>query len=931
MNVEIVREGEDIFSSIIDKLVSQGVDFSKNLIVFPGKRPSYFLIDNIKNKINSSFIPPAIFSIDEFIDHCYEKELGIFDKKIDALSGCKILREITESKNLYNKEIEDTNAFLPYGLKLYSTLEELLIEDISKERLRNEDYLIDISNAYGVNEGLTEYLSNFKRLSDIYEKFYKALESKNLSTRSMRYKKVASGDIKLNGYEKIIFAGFFALTECERKIFGKFYNDERVVYVFQGESAKRYIFDRVYEPISLDIDKIEIYECPDTHAEVFKVSELLDKELIEKKGKESFLILAPSSDAVIPLINSLNLKLNEDYNVSLGYPLVRTPLYSFIKHLGDIFNTIKNNNVYIPDYLKFVLHPYTKNIIIKNKSEYSRIIFHTLEEKLSKDSYVNYRSLEELESDTFLEDIEKPLNEELRLDEVKNFIGSFHKNTIYKFLEVKTIRDFSQKLKELITFVYENTTAKKHMLFFPYCEAFVSALIDLESSLFADEKFNTPFEYFEFLKKFISLYNVPFHGTPLKDIQVLGFLESRNLKFDNVYIIDMNEGIVPNSEREDELLPFDVRKRLNIPTYVEKDILFEYYLNNLISGAKKVSLFYVENDNREKSRFIEKIIWEKQKKEKNLKNFVNTVGYNIDLSPYKPKEIEKTDPIKNYLKTITYSASAVDTYYNCPLKFYYQYVLLPGQRDEIVEDLGGMDVGQLIHEIMNIYFYDKKIDYDESKLESAITQGFTKVFGNNLYGKLLILKYQIKKKLTEFIKGYINSVNANQIEILELEKEYKTDITIQGIGKINIKGKIDRIEKRDGLVFVVDYKKSSSEDRYKVKWKKFDFQKRDEWQKSFKSIQLMFYIFLLYNHSECNEKPSNASYFLLEKKDLSKSEIRLFNDEEEVKKNFNYIDSIITKLIEEIIFEPTFKPTEDLSDCKYCNYKDICWCIDKKF
>lgn len=926
MNVEIVKEGKDIFSSILAKLVFYGVDFSKNLIVFPGKRPSYFLIDRIKNKTNSSFIPPIIFSIDEFIDHCYEKELGIFDKKIDALSGCKILREITKSKNLYNKEIEDTNAFLPYGLKLYSTLEELLIEDISKERLRQEDYLIDISNAYGVSEGLSDYLNNFKRLSDIYEKFYKTIENKNLSTRSMRYKKVSDSNIKLDGYERIIFAGFFALTECERKLFSKFYNDGRAVFIFQGESAQRYVFDRVYEPGSLDIDKIELYECPDTHSEVFKVSELLDGELSEKRGKESFLILAPSSDAVIPLIKSLNLELNKDYNVSLGYPLIRTPLYSFIKHIGDIFETIKDNKVYIPDYLKFILHPYTKNILIKNTSEYSRIIFHTLEEKLSKDSYVNYRSLEELESASFLDGIEKLLNGELRLDEVRDFIVNLHKNTIYKFLEIENIKDFAKKLKELINFVYERTTAKKHILFFPYCEAFVSALIDLENSLFADEKFNNAFEYFEFLKKFISLYNVPFHGTPLKDIQVLGFLESRNLKFDNVYIIDMNEGIIPNSEREDELLPFDVRKRLHIPTYLEKDILFEYYLNNLISGAKKVSLFYVENDNREKSRLIEKIIWEKQKRVKNLNDtFINTISYNISLSPYKPKEIEKTVEIKAYLKTITYSASAVDTYYNCPLKFYYQYVLLPDQRDEIIEDLGGHDVGQLIHEILNLYFSDKKIDFDEKKFANVIDQCFAKSFGGNVYGRLLILKYQIREKLTDFIKGYKNFVNANQIELLELEKEYKTDITIPGIGKINIKGKIDRIEKRDGVVFVVDYKKASKEDKYKFKWKMFDPNKRDEWQKSFKSIQLMFYIFLLVNHNECKEKPLNGSYFLLEKKDLTKSEIRLFNDETEIVKNSEFIDFIIIKLIEEIISEDIFTPTEDLKNCDWCNYKNICW------
>ncbi|MCX7991360.1 MAG: PD-(D/E)XK nuclease family protein [Proteobacteria bacterium] len=926
MNIEIIKEGQDIFSSVSDKLTGDGLDYSKNLIVFPGKRPAYFLLKEIRDRVKSSFIPPAIFSIDEFIDYCYEKELVIHDKKIDHLSGCRIIKELFQEDSLYNGYAKDINSFLPFGLKIFSTLEELLIEGVTVERLKQQDYLMEVSKEYTGKESLSDYLKNFLKISDIYEKFYKNIEERNLSTRSLRYKKVSDSKINLQAFSRIIFAGFFALTSCEKKIFNGFSGDDRAVFMFHGESAKRYALEGRYERVEIEADKIELYECPDIHSEVFKVSSLLEIDLKEKRGKESFLIILPSSDALIPLINSLNLRLNEDYNVSLGYPLVRTPLFSFIKHLSDIIRTKKEDRVYIPDYLKFILHPYAKNILHEGSSENTRIIFHSIEERLKVRSLINYMTLNELECEDFLKGIEDN-TEGLKLVDIKNFLKSFHINTIGKFLYLRNIKDFAGSLKELINFVYEKSTAKRHILFFPYCEAMISALIDLEASLFAEESFKSPSEYFDFFKKFIGLYNVPFTGTPLKDIQVLGFLESRNLKFDNVYILDLNEGVIPNSEREDELLPFGIRKELKVPTYIEKDILYDYYLSNIIAGAGKVKLFFVENDNREKSRFIEKIIWQKQKKTGSIeKDYITPVSYKIKLTPCKPKEIKKTDEIKGYLKNLTYSASSIDTYYNCPLMFYYQYVLLPSKSEEIEESLEGRIVGDIIHNILKDYYADRLTELDEQRLECVITRTFKERFGSPVTGKALILKYQVKKQLQEFIRNYRNIVKSESIEILDLEKDFGPfDVSLGNNLKIKVKGRLDRIEKRDGHVYLIDYKKSSNESKYKVRWNRFKKEKREEWKKGFRSIQLLFYIFLLHKNAEYDHKPENASYFLLEKKNLFETELRLFKDNEEKGEFLPLIDEIIGKLIEEITELPVFQPTDEPETCNYCLYKDVCW------
>lgn len=929
MNVHSVREGDDIFDAVLKHLVREEIDFSKNIVIFPGKRPSYFLIDKIRKDVKNPFISPIILSIDEFIDYCYEKELGCFDRKIDPLSGCKIIKDLLEEEKNSDFAIDNINYFIPLGLKIFSTLEEMLVESVSKEALKKEDFWLEIVKEYseGEEEKKLQDLvyKNCQRLSKIYSSFYEKIEKNKFSTRSLRYKKVSESDITLKQFERVIFVGFFALTECERKIFEKFKNNDKAIFLFQGESAENYALKKIYKTVAFDISKIELYECPDSHSEVFHVASLLENNLKEKRGEETFLIILPTAEPLIPLINNLNLNLNEDYNVSIGYPLVRTPLFSFIKHLSSLYKTMKDMKIYVPAYISFLFHPYTKNIIYHGSAENSRIIFHTLEEILGREKYILYKDLKDFENEDICKNIQDIIGNDLNTSYIKTFLEFVNQNTINKFLEVKNIRDFAEKLKDLIKFVYEKTTAKNHILFFPYCEAMHNALTDLKHSLFATEKFEKISDYFDFFEKFISLYSVPFKGTPIKDIQVLGFLESRNLKFDYVYILDVNEGIIPNSEREDELLPFDVRKRLGVPTYIEKDILFEYYLGNIIAGAKKVSMFYLENGNREKSRFVEKIIWEKQKEQRDLdKSFVRPIYYSVNLSSYKPQEIKKTDSIKKYLKEITFSATKIDTYLNCPLKFYYRYVILPDETEEIKEELGGVDVGNIIHEILKIYFDERKIYYEEGKLENVIDKVLSEKFGRHINGKILILKYQIQKKLGELIKDYKKIVNAQNIEILDLELEKNTETYIEDIGNIKLKGMIDRVEIRDDKVFIVDYKKASNENYYKTRWNIFDLDNREEWKKSLKSIQLMFYIFLL-NKSDYGYKPVNASYLLLEKKDLSKLEIKLFKDVEEEKNNFKFIDAIITKLISEIISKNEFSPTDNLEDCKNCPFLDTCW------
>jgi len=66
-------------------------DYASNLVLFPGKRPSHFLRKILADHEKSSFIPPVILSIDEFIDHVHDESLKLGGRKIEAIDAISIL------------------------------------------------------------------------------------------------------------------------------------------------------------------------------------------------------------------------------------------------------------------------------------------------------------------------------------------------------------------------------------------------------------------------------------------------------------------------------------------------------------------------------------------------------------------------------------------------------------------------------------------------------------------------------------------------------------------------------------------------------------------------------------------------------------------------------------------------------------------------
>ena len=243
-------------------------------------------------------------------------------------------------------------------------------------------------------------------------------------------------------------------------------------------------------------------------------------------------IVLPSSETLFPLLyHALPLIPRGEYNISLGYPLERTPTWGFLSCLIQVVTSMDDDRLYINDYLSLVLHPYTKNIYMGGSAEITRIIFHALEEALLEDRTRTFVRLDEIEGRTelFHEVSMRASGSEGAVSPagIKEHLKTIHDALIRKACFFVDIKDFAGKMMEILAFIYDRSSARLHPYFHPFAESFMKELDVLRTSRVRDLAFAERNSYFHFLKRYVAQCFTPFEGTPLKGVQVLGFLETQ--------------------------------------------------------------------------------------------------------------------------------------------------------------------------------------------------------------------------------------------------------------------------------------------------------------------------------------------------------------------------------------------------------------------
>ena len=928
----ILPYGKNLIDEVVLHLTSDGNDYSGNLIIFPGKRPAHFLRKALAERTGTAFIPPHIASMDGFIDDFYRNSMGRTERMVEAVDAVAILHEIylASGHRIAAESFDLLDAFFPLGLKLFSELEEVAIAMPTDNSVRSTLGSVFVGNELS--------------LWAIYQEFYRLVRDASMTTRAMKYAWVASGltEQHLSGYSSIVAAGFFALTHAEEMIFRTLAGG-RTTFLFQeghGLQAQlqRLSLQAELQPGVNRKPSFHSYRSPDQHGQVFGLTGRLQEQCNTQGNlNERTVVVLPSADALWPVVQqTIPIIPREQFNISLGYPVTRTPVHGFLINLMQVMTSMHEGMFHAPEYVTFMLHPYTKNIMLDGRSDITRILVHTIEEHFAGRKSGTYFSLNEVEDDVnlFAAVLKRfaGTEGELTPQRLQEHLRTIHRMTIEMLRETRDVQDAARRCIQILTYIDDQSTANRHPLFRPYVGTIIESLDVLAKSLLGHHRFVDPSGYYALIRGILEQAEVPFPGTPLRGMQILGFLETRNLQFDTVYMLDVNDDVLPGGLGRRTLIPRTVRETLGLPTSREKSAIAAYYFDVLIGSARDVHLFYTENGKREKSRFIEQLFWEREQSAGKLmdEEEVLSIGYGVRLGNTTPGSIPKSQEHVEYLKRFVFTATALDAYLQCPLKFYYGHVLNIEEVEEVGGEIEAKDIGNLIHAVLRTFFQPivnrplSVVDLDETRLLQVIDEHFNEQFGEHRLGARRMVRLQVQKQLQRFLAAYQKRVIEQEpVTIVDLERQIREVRK----GGFSFRGRLDRVERRGSSVVILDYKTGSNENRLRINFKKLDPADRTTWAEAIGSLQLPIYVLLYSVQTGTAPAALSPAYLFLGKNDMGpKIEMKLFEDDVLRTTQQAILENIIFSLLDEIIDSSMpFMPTDDFeANCPTCSFTNFC-------
>ena len=947
-----------------------GNDLSRVAIVFPNKRASLFFNEYLAMQSDRPIWSPAYVSISELFRQLSPWKSGDPIRLVCELY--KVFREETRSEEtlddfyfwgeLLISDFDDVDKNLVDADRLFSNLQDLknimddydFLDSEQEEAIRQFFQNFSIERRTQLKE---KFISLWDKLGDIYHHYRHNLAELGIAYEGMMYRYVMEElqPDKLK-YEHYVFVGFNVLNKVETKFFerlreaGKalFYWDYDIFYtrlphentppytheagefilrnlkIFPNELPEA-VFDTLRKP-----KNVRFISAPTENAQARYLPEWIrsvtKRDLPETpvKEKENAVVLCNEA-LLLPVLHSIPSEV-KNVNITMGFPLAQTPVYSFVSALIELQTTgyRRDTGRYQYEAVQSVLkHPYTRQLSTSAEG---------LEKQLTRDNRF-FPLPSELKQDTFLEQIFTP----------KTGLSALCQYLTEMLREVAVLYQQEQETDDIFNQLYRESLFKSY------------TLINRLLNLIDNGELNIQIETLRrLLCRLLATSNIPFHGEPAIGMQVMGVLETRNLDFRNLIMLSLNEGQLPKAGGDSSFIPYNLRKAFGMTTIEHKNAVYAYYFYRLIQRAENVTLLYntaSEGLNRgEMSRFMLQFLVESP-------HTISREYLEAGQSPQSGREIsvEKTPEIitrmyerydVNRHPRSLFSPSALNTYPDCRLKFYYRYVAGLKAPDEVSAEIDSALFGTIFHRAAELVYKDltangKEIRKDDLeqvlsndiKLQNYVDTAFKEEFfhvaltekpeynGTQLINAKVITSYlrQLLRNDLQYAPFFMEGMEKKVTEIIEIE-------TPQGKLALNIGGTIDRIDSKDDTLRIVDYKTGGS-------------------PKTPENIKQLFtpadgrpnYIFqtFLYASIMCRKQSLKVAPSLLyihRAASETYSPVIEMGEARQPKipvNNFAFYEDEFRERLQTLlqeIYNPeeAFTQTEDTKKCEFCDFRELC-------
>ena len=939
-----------------------GNDLSRTVLVFPNKRANLFFNEYLAEESDQPIWSPAAMSISDLLQKLSVQKAGDPIRLVCELY--KVFKEETESREtlddfyfwgeLLISDFDDVDKNMVDADKLFSNLQDLknLMDDYEFLDEEQEEAIRQFFQNFSIErrtELKEKFISLWDKLGIIYHRYREKLAEPGIAYEGMLYRNVIEQlDTDRLKYDKYVFVGFNVLNKVEKEFFQKlqkagkamFYWDYDLFYTQRiskheaGEFIKRNLIDfpnelpESYFDIFRKPKKIRYISASTENAQArflpewVKATQTHTTQIVSEK--ENAIVLCNEA-LLLPVLHSIPQDV-QNVNITMGFPLAQTPVYSFINAAMEL-----QTNGYRPDTGRFTYeavskilkHPYTRQL-----SDHAT----RLERELTK-------------TNRFY-----PLPSELKKDDFLTILFTPQSN-------IRELCDYLLRLIKSISILYRKEGEYDDIFNQLYRESIFQSHLKINRlySLIESGELSVRTDTLKrLITKVLTASNIPFHGEPAIGLQIMGVLETRNLDFRNLIMLSLNEGQLPKAGGESSFIPYNLRKAFGMTTIEHKNAVYAYYFYRLIQRAENITLLYNTSSdglNRgEESRFMLQLLVEGPHE-------ITREYLEAGQSPQNTLEIqiEKTPEILRRLyraydtaqpESVILSPSALNTYLDCRLRFYYRYVAGLKTPDEVSAEIDSALFGTIFHLSAQLAYTDltangkmikredlERLLRDEIKLQGYVDQAFKQELFKvapeekpEYNGVQLINSKVIVSYLKQLLR---NDLQYTPFEMVAMEKKVSEKITIQtALGPLTLRlgGTIDRMDAKEGTLRIVDYKTGGSpkipanieqlftpsETRPNYIFQTFLYAAIMS-----RKQPLMVAPALLYIHRAASESYSPV----IEMGEPRKPKIPVNNFaffEDEFRER---LQALLEGIFDE---KELFTQTEDMKKCAYCDFKVIC-------
>lgn len=917
--------------------------------VFPTQRACRHFEVLLQEKFSGNiFWAPTILSIQEFIEYLNP-----------TMSVASEIQQITELFGVYKKlepniVFEDFYGWAKVLLKDFDEVDRYLVD--AKLLYKNLQDIKDLDTVFGPDEEALKAIIEFQKVIDVsgngelfkefdttwntvgkaYFMFQEALTSKGLGYNGMLYR--ASANAIKSGetvdFSQVIFAGFNALSLAEEVIFSSllsanlaqvYFDVDRFYFNKQNLEAAQFLnrYKHLWKGENVHwIDAngfdsnrvIKVLGTPLGVTQAKIAATILTENAAYKIGKTAVVL----ADEVLlnPVLYALP-QTDSPINITMGQPVAAHPLGEFVKYYFEYQAQLDAGSIPVD-----ALQTLASNVFIQHNN--FKLIEWLGKTKQTHISWAWLTKFDELSG--FAIKVLAPQSKPIYLfDDALGFIEHINANNEASNDGIATVLYEALQLLKL-------------------------ELLQVGS-------------YFEtkFIKKIVleslSTLKLPLGKETSNGLQIMGFLETRMLDFENLIILSVNEGMLPASASNKSFIPFGLRKAFKMPHFTEQDSIYAYHFYRLLQRAKNVSLIYntelTVDGSGEKSRYILQLAHRIKTEKLPVTLNESTVSIPLSAKVLQPREIKvaKSAEVITQVEHLLFERSSerpisptlVLDYIECPLRFYLKRIKKLRKEDDVSNEIDAREFGNIVHHtLQHLYepFIGKTLSKDDiitlkkTKLAAQIDKAFeTELELKIISGKNDYQRYIIKNTLERLLDKDAAQApfTIKGLELILNKESFNLALPVNGKA-IQLGGIIDRLdeitlEEANPLARIIDYKTG------KVIMQKAEVFKKpvpiemyiDNYfiKADFKVEFQSYYYALIYQRNHPNTAVTAGIYGL---KAIGSGVQYVRNKPQAIPTNiFNLFEDRLTQLFKEIL-DPTiaFYQTEEIKTCGYCEFKAIC-------